>query len=99
MRNRVYALYVPELLPRFRRAMERLEDMRKLGQILIETDAEVHPDSNGRIRRQSADGHNWKRRRGLPIISKGVSGTAPNTDPVGELLRKERQRVQAFDDV
>ncbi len=50
---------------------------------------EAPPDSNGRVYRRSADGHNRARRRGLPIISKGVSATAPGTDPLGALLAKE----------
>jgi hypothetical protein len=34
--------------------------------------ADAPPDSNGKVYRRSADGHNHARRRGLPIISKGV---------------------------
>jgi hypothetical protein len=30
--------------------------------------------------------------RGLPVLAAGVPGVAPNTNPVGELLRKERRR-------
>ena len=47
-------------------------------------------DSNGRVYRKSADGHNHARRRGLPLISRGVAGTtSPGTDPLRALLAKE----------
>ena len=85
-----YSRGVP-VLPRFRAAIERIEDDRRLARILLEADAEPHPDANGRVLRRSADGHNDRRRRGVPIVSRGVSGTAPRTDPLGELLRKEAQ--------
>jgi hypothetical protein len=56
---------------------------------ILDVEAESHPDANGRVYRRSADGHNRDRRRGLPIISKGISGTAPGTGPVVALLAKE----------
>ena len=83
---------VSEILPRFYKRLQEIEDAQKIGKLLLEVDAESYPDSNGRVRRASADGHNRDRRRGTPIISKGVSGTAPGTDPVAELLRKEARR-------
>ena len=43
---------MPEILPRFNAAMERLEDMQKLGKILEA--GEAPPDSNGRVYRRSA---------------------------------------------
>ena len=80
---------MPEKLPRFVAAMERIADQRKLAEILLETEAEVHPDSNGRVYRKSADGHRTDRRRGFPIISRGVTGTSPGTDPLNAVLAKE----------
>ena len=43
-----------------------------------------------RLLRQSADGHNRIRRRGVPIIGRsGVGGATPGSDPMAALLRKE----------
>jgi hypothetical protein len=76
------------ILPRFRAHLERIEDMQKIARILLEVGE--FPDSNGaRPKRMSADGHNTDRRRGLPLIARGVGGTSPKTDPMGELLRRE----------
>ena len=81
---------MPEILPRFFRLKEQAQAERKIAKAILESGD--YPDANGRVYRSSADGHNRDRRRGLPVISKGVSGTAPGTDPVAELLRKESRR-------
>ena len=74
------------LLPRFLAVQQQAEDERKLARIL-EHD---FPDGNGAMpRRSSADGHRGDRRRGLPIVARGVGGTSPGTDPVAALLHKE----------
>ena len=78
---------MPELLPRFRASMERVEDDRRIAKILLEGD-EVEPVPGMPLRR-SADGHNRDRRCGLPLITRGIGGTSPGTDPVAELLAKE----------
>lgn len=77
--------FVAGLLPRFYVRQQRLEDERKLAQIILETGASIDCPQlvNG------ADGHDWQRRRGLPIVSRGVRGITPGTDPVAALLRKE----------
>jgi hypothetical protein len=81
---------VADLLPRFYASLERMKDQRKLGAILLEADAEPHPDSNGRVYRRSADGHNRGRARGIPIVGRvGGGGASPGTDPLAALLRKE----------
>jgi hypothetical protein len=68
--------------------MQRMEDDRRIAEIILE--GGEFPDGNGSMPlRSSADGHRSDRRRGLPVLSRGVCGTAPGTDPVGELLRKE----------
>ena len=79
---------VPQHLPRFNAAMQRIEDERKLGQILLEV-GEVENEAGAPLRR-SADGHNRARARGIPIIGRvGGGGASPGTDPVAALLRKE----------
>lgn len=78
------------LLPRFYRRQEKLDGERKIARILLEADAEAHPDSNGRVYRKSADGHNRDRARGIPIVGRvSGGGASPGTDPVAALLRKE----------
>ncbi len=82
-----------ETLPRFRQALEKIEDTKKLAKILIEAAAEAPPDSNGRVYRKSADGHNHARRRGLPLISRGVAGTtSPGTGPAPRAARQGSPR-------
>ena len=81
-----------ELLPRFSRVQIALEQA-KIEKILSEVDElETGVDAKSTPATRSADGHHWKRRRGLPIISKGVGGTMPGTHPLGALLAKERGR-------
>ncbi len=79
---------VPQWLPRFYLLQQQLEDARKVAQIILETDL---VDDAPRLV-NGADGHNWARRRGLPLISKGVRGTMPGTDPLAALIAKERGR-------
>jgi len=70
---------VAELLPRFSRVQIALEQA-KIEKILSEVDElETGVDAKSTPATRSADGHHWKRRRGLPIISKGVGGTMPGT--------------------
>ncbi len=77
-----------ETLPRFRQALERIEDTRKLAAILLE--AGDFPEGNGSMpRRRSADGANPARLRGLPAIGRNVTGATVHTDPVKALLAKE----------
>ena len=79
---------VAELLPRFHRRQTEIEDGQKLEKILLETG--VEDDTKGPRMRRGADGHDWQRRRGLPIIGRGVSGARTDTNPVAALLAKER---------
>ena len=76
-----------QLLPRFFLIHQRIEDERKLAKIILE--APETTEANGKPLRRSADGHDWQRRRGLPLMSRGVRSVQPETDPVAELLAKE----------
>jgi hypothetical protein len=81
---------VAELLPRFyRRQLER-DDERRLARLLLEA-GDVDDDEQVRLVRRSADGHEAARRRGLPVIGRGVRGSTIHTDPVRALLSKERR--------
>jgi hypothetical protein len=81
---------VPDLLPRFTAALERIEDAKRIGEIIIEG-GEVEAEA-GKLLRSSADGHRNDRMRGCPVIAKGVRGTAPGTGPLSALLAKERRQ-------
>jgi hypothetical protein len=70
---------------------QQREDQRRIAQIILET-GEAPVDSNGRVLRRSADGHEPTRLRGLPAIGRNVSGAVPGTDPLRALLRKEGSR-------
>jgi hypothetical protein len=81
---------VPELLPRFHAAMQRIQDERRLGRILQETgDLPAEASASGRPLRASADGHRGDRRRGVPVISRGMAPAAQ--DPLRAVLAKERR--------
>ena len=82
-------MLVSKRLPRFYAWQQKIEDERKLGQILLEG-GEVETEAGVPLRR-SADGQPRSTAR-TAIISKGIGGTAPGTDPLGALLRKESQR-------
>ena len=78
---------MPQRLPRFYARLQRIEDERKIGEILREA-GEVESEPGTALRR-SADGHNRDRRRGLPVVSRGVGGASPGTEPLSALLAKE----------
>ncbi len=80
---------MPPRLPRFEAELERIADARKLAEILLEAEPAPPDHSNGKVYRRSADGHNRDRRRGLPMVSRGVGGASPGTDPLSALLAKE----------
>lgn len=88
LQSAAYALRVPEILPRFYRDLQHLEDERKLARILLET-GEAAPDAKTITRVMHGDG---ARLRGLPAVGRGISSTSPGTDPVAALLAKEARR-------
>ena len=59
-----------QALPRFRQALEKIEDTKKLSKILIEAAAEAPPTLWAGCIARAPYGHNHARRRGLPLISK-----------------------------
>ncbi len=75
---------MPPLLPRFYGAQQAIEDERRLAKIILETGGsidEVEGSKQSSRLTKGADGHDWRRRRGLPIVGKGVSGAMPGTNP------------------
>ena len=78
---------VPEILPRFFRRLQEIEDLRRIAKIILEG-GEVENEA-GLPLRASADGHRDDRRRGLPMIGRGVSGSTNHTDPLRAVLAKE----------
>jgi hypothetical protein len=77
---------VSQHLPRYRRV--QLEDAAKLERVLSETGAE-QPEPEVR---PSARGGDWRRMRGLPIVSRGVAGAIPDTNPARAVLEIELRR-------
>lgn len=77
---------MPHRLPRFDALLQRYEDERKLARILLEADVE---EDAPRLVCRSADGHDWQRRRGLPVISRGTGGAIPGSVPLSALLANE----------
>jgi hypothetical protein len=73
------------LLPRFARELERQDDLVKVARIVLEAADEEQPATvvGATLPADRA------RMRGLPALARGVSGTAPGTDPLGALLHKE----------
>lgn len=87
---------MPQRLPRFDRAQERIEDAQKIAKLILETgglpdEADGNGKTSRKVLRSSADGHNPQRLRGLPAIGRNVSGATVHTDPVKALLEKERR--------
>jgi hypothetical protein len=82
---------LPDLLPRFYRVQQQIEDARRLARILLKTGEAS--DGNGSMPlRRSADGHDPARLRGLPAIGRNVTGATRDTDPVKALLAKDAGR-------
>ena len=84
---------VPQRLPRFFLAQQRIEDERRIAAIILEAaDAVDEVDDSKPSSRptRAADGHDWRRRRGLPMVGRGISGAMPGTNPLGALIAKER---------
>ena len=79
-----------DILPRFYRRQQQIDDARKVARIILETGCS-YEEAGGKLV-NGADGHNWQRMRGLPIVARGVRGTAPGTDPLGALLAKEAKQ-------
>lgn len=79
---------MPELLPRFHRFTEQLEDERKIAKAILEA-GEAPPT---RAVAGATAGGDRRRARGVPLVGRGIGGTMPGTDPVSALLRRESGR-------
>lgn len=75
-------------LPRFFAELQRIDDERKLARILLETGETAPPKQAA----GATSGGDWQRLRGLPAIGRGCAGAIRGTDPLGEVLRRERRR-------
>jgi hypothetical protein len=67
--------------------MERVEDARKIGRIVVEAGAE-----HVQVVTKATPVGDPRRLRGLPAIGRNVSGATWETDPVRALLAKEHGR-------
>jgi hypothetical protein len=77
---------VPPRLPRYYRYQQQQEDARKLADILAQP-----VDDTTTARHGATLAGDKQRLRGLPAVSRGVSGTQPGTQPLAALLAKERR--------
>ena len=75
-----------QVLRRFNAAMERIEDQRKIGRILLETGEH---EVTATVAKATLPGDN-RRLRGIPVVGRGVAGVSPGTNPLTELLRSIR---------
>lgn len=66
-----------QVLRRFYAAMEKIEDERKLGRILLESTSADVPTT---VARATLPGDN-RRLRGIPCVARGVAGVSPGTAP------------------
>ena len=78
---------VPELLPRFTASLEKIQDERRIAKAILEAGDEA-PE----LRIRGTAGGDRRRARGVPIVGPGIGGTAPGTDPLAALIRKENSR-------
>lgn len=76
------------LLPRFHARAEEAERLCRIAEITSQAE-ENAPDQPATVARATLAGDS-RRLRGVPVIG-GVSGTSPGSDPVAEVLRRERQ--------
>ena len=68
---------------------QRAADARKLEKILLETGPLDGPVQTAKMATLAGDN---RRLRGLPIVGRGIAGTAPGTDPPRALLARELRR-------
>lgn len=74
------------LLRRFHATSEHIEDQRKIGRILLESQDSEAPQS---VARATLPGDN-RRLRGIPVVARGVAGCSPGTNPLAAVLRVRR---------
>ena len=65
------------LLPRMSAVSEHHNDQRKIGRILLESEAVGVPAT---VARATLPGDN-RRLRGIPVVARGVAGVSPGTHP------------------
>ena len=68
------------ILPRFTASMQRIDDERKIGRILLGAESSERVTKAKRIGNRSGEGDPL-RLRGIPCIARGVRGASPGTNP------------------
>ncbi len=76
-----------QILPRFYKALEAIEDERMVARVVLEASPSEQPQT---IARATLPGDN-RRLRGIPCIAKGVAGVSPGTDPLVVIHRSIRR--------
>ena len=75
---------MPPLLPRFEAFQQRIEDQRKLGRILLETEAAIEVPKT--VQRATLAG-DPRRLRGIPAVGRGTAGAVSGSVPHRAVLR------------
>ncbi len=76
-----------QILPRFYKALEAIEDERLVARIVLEAGPSEQPQT---IAKATLPG-DTRRLRGIPCVARGVSGVSPGTDPLAHVLRTIRR--------
>ena len=76
------------LLPRFHATTERMEDERKIGRVVLDSECAEVPKS---VARATLPG-DTRRLRGIPVVCRGVGGVSPGTNPLAALMASEGMR-------
>lgn len=71
------------ILPRFHRRQQQREAEANIERAVRES-VDTTPQT---VARATLPGDN-RRLRGIPVVGFGIGGTAPGTDPLGELVRR-----------
>jgi hypothetical protein len=80
--------------PRLIRAIERIRLEAEQHRIMERALAEASPLERATFRDVPSASRPEDQMRAVPIMAKGVGGTARGTDPLGALLRKEGRRTR-----
>jgi hypothetical protein len=80
---------VPQRLPRFYAYLQKIEDEKRLAEIILESGGE---ETEAPKLTRSADGHDPSRLRGLPAVGRNVTGAIRGTDPLRALIQQENGR-------
>lgn len=89
------ALDDARLLPRLRNPLAERRAMERAQAGVLLAALEANPTASLPLRHELTKPGDKDALRGLPAVARGVSGAQPGTDPLREVLRKERRRERS----